>query len=65
MVIGVTTLNLVVPFLLEAPHRRLQFEWLVVGLLDVWVGSKDLEDKVLNANDVVLSKTLVRQEKWS
>jgi hypothetical protein len=57
----------VVPLLLEATQRRLQLEWPeeVVGLLEVWADAQDLMDKVLNADDVVLSQTLIRIPKMS
>ena len=58
---GITTLGVVVPLLLEASRRRLQLGWSqeVVGLLEVRANGQDLVDKVLNADDVVLSKTLL------
>ena len=60
-VAGVTALDVVVPLLLEASQRRLQLEGPqeVVGLLEVRANGQDLVDKVLNADDVVLSKTLI------
>ena len=65
MVIGFTTLNVVVPLLLEASQRRLQLEGPqeVVGLLEVRTDGQDLMHKVLNADDVVLSKTLIVDNK--
>jgi hypothetical protein len=53
----------VVPLLLQATKWCLQFEWPeeVVGLLEVWANSHDLVDKIFNADDVVLTKTLKKQ----
>ena len=64
-VASVTTLDVVVPLLLEASQRRLQLEWPqeVVGLLEVRTDGQDLMHKVLNADDVVLSKTLIVDNK--
>ena len=61
---GITTLNIVVPLLLQATKRCLQLEWPeeVVGLLEVWANSHDLMDKILNADDVVLPKALMNSK---
>ncbi|BAT04446.1 Os08g0234050, partial [Oryza sativa Japonica Group] len=52
-VAGITTLDIVVPLLLEATEWCLQLEGPqeVVGLLEVWTDSHDLVDKILNADD--------------
>uniref|UniRef100_A0A453CTJ2 Uncharacterized protein n=1 Tax=Aegilops tauschii subsp. strangulata TaxID=200361 RepID=A0A453CTJ2_AEGTS len=58
---SVTTLDVVVPLLLQATERSLELEWPqeVVRLLKVWADGQDLVHKVLNADDVVLPQTLL------
>ena len=55
-VTSVTTLNIVVPLLLQATEWCLQLEWPeeVVRLLEMWANRQDLVNKILNADDVVL-----------
>jgi len=59
-VTGVTTLNVVVSLLLQASQWCLQLEGPkeVVRLLEVRANSHDLMNKILNADDVVLTQAL-------
>ncbi|BAS90887.1 Os04g0605925, partial [Oryza sativa Japonica Group] len=53
-VTSITTLNVVVPLLLQPTQWCLQLEWPeeVVGLLEMWANSHDLMNKILNADDI-------------
>ena len=59
-VTGVTTLNVVVSLLLQTSQWCLQLEGPkeVVRLLEVRANSHDLMNKILNADDVVLTQAL-------
>jgi hypothetical protein len=61
-VTSITTLNVVVPLLLQPTQWCLQLEWPeeVVGLLEMWANSHDLMNKILNADDVMLTQTLIQ-----
>jgi len=61
---GITTLNIVVPLLLQATKWRLQLEWQqeVVGLLEMWTNGHDLMDKILDADDVVVPEALAGRD---
>lgn len=59
-VASITTLDVVVPLLLQATEWCLQLEWPeeVVGFLEVWANSHNLMNKILDTDDVVLTKAL-------
>ena len=58
---GVTTLDVVPSLLDESALRGRELEWPqeVAGLLEGWSDRVDLVDQVLNANNIVLSQSVL------
>ncbi|GER26952.1 hypothetical protein STAS_02625, partial [Striga asiatica] len=59
---GITTLNIMVPLLLQSTQRSLQLEWPqeVVSFLEVGSHSQNLMNKILHADNAMLAQSLLQ-----